>query len=262
MRPLTLLWLVMVHAGISFAGHHAAYADSPRVLVIAADRWCPINCGEDDENAGIGVDLARHIFTPLGYRVHYIVMPWARALEEVRAGTVDAAVGANEEDDPTLVFPRHAIYSVTDTVYVLKSNVFPLHGLSSLSGKRIGIIKDYGYSQAVKDYVQEARKTPGMIQEVGGGDALEQNIRKLQLGRIDALIESSAVMEYMLKRLNLSEEIVAVGSVPQGNVYLAFSPKLEDSIQRAEQYDAGIRSLQHAGTLDTLYRVYGLRPPP
>src|SRR5688572_5357943 len=73
-----------------------------KTLTIGADIWCPINCDPQDEKQGIGIDLARKIFEPYGYEIRYVVIPWSRALEEVRAGKLDAVVGATHADDESL----------------------------------------------------------------------------------------------------------------------------------------------------------------
>ena len=231
-----------------------------KTLMIAADEWCPINCAPDAPQRGIGIDLAHAVFDPLGYDVRYVNMSWARALEAVRMGTVDAVVGASKADDPKLIFPQEPIYEIADVFYTLAGNEIAYHGIDSLLGKHIGIIRNYGYSPAVTQLILKNRKMPGGIQEVGGRHAVEQNIHKLLLGRIDVLIESKVVMSYMLQNLELTDRILPLGSIPQGHIYLAFSPALTESHRQATLYDMGIARLRATGEIQKLYEAYGISP--
>ena len=73
-------------------------------LVIAADLWCPINCAADSPRPGIFVELARDIFAEAGIQVRYETRNWARVLQEVRRGDINAAIGAGYEDAPDFLF--------------------------------------------------------------------------------------------------------------------------------------------------------------
>ncbi len=233
-----------------------------KTLTIAADVWCPINCEPDAQQVGIGIELAKSIFEPLGYKINYVVMPWTRALEEVRAGKIDAVVGANTADEDTLIFPKEPIYGITDDFYVLRDNPLVFKTVDSLRGKRLGVIAGYGYSETLNNYLTQNRKISGELQEVSGDTALEQNIKKLLARRVDVIIESQLVMDYTLRKMQLTDKIKHIGSIPQGNVYLAFSPALGGSKDHAHQYDKGVTRLRASGALNALYAAYGLKLKP
>jgi polar amino acid transport system substrate-binding protein len=238
--------------------------DKPQnIIIIAADEWCPINCDPaaakfGNTGYGIGIDLAKAIFEPAGYKVRYVVMPWSRALELVRQGKVDAVVGANMSDEPTLIFPNSAIYPISDDFYVLKDKDFTFKDISSLKGHRLGLIKDYGYNEIISNYVKSVRHVSGAVQETTGEDALRQNIEKLLAARVDVLVESRPVMDYTLKKTGLQDKIRWAGSIPQGNVYLGFSPVLGQSKQLAQLFDKGVAELKTSGKLGAMYESYGL----
>jgi polar amino acid transport system substrate-binding protein len=253
--------LPLLIAGLlGLAAFSRSSAAASETLTIAADAWCPVNCAAIDPHVGIGIDLARRVFEPLGYEVRYVIMSWSRALEEVRAGRVDAVVGANHSDDPTLLLPQTPILHITDDFYVRRDSALIFSGFESLKGQRLGVIHDYGYALQLKVFLAAHRRTPAMVQEVSGNDALRQNIRKLLAGRIDVLVESGPVMDYTLRRQGLTEKIKHIGGVLQGDVYLAFSPAHPDSKRRAAAYDRGIAELRKTGALSALYGVYGLQP--
>ena len=253
------IFMVLALACMPFSAR-AANAGDDKVITIVADLWCPINCDPAGNRPGLGIEIAKEIFEPLGYTVNYIVIPWARALSEVRTGDVDAVIGANKNDDPTLVFPQTPIARMTDDFYVVKNSPLVFTDINALQKLRLGIIHDYGYSDAVEKLIATNRGIPGMVQEVSGDNALEQNVLKLMAGRIDVLVESHIVMDDKLKVMKLQDEVHRIGSIPQGNIYLAFSQALPQSKDLAQQFDTGIKRLNASHKLDALYAAYGVTP--
>lgn len=231
-----------------------------QTITIAADNWCPINCARPESRLGVGIDLAKAIYEPLGYQINYVIMPWSEALEKVRSGDVDAVIGASRYDDPSLVFPASPVFKIADNFYVLKGISWRFQGVHTLKGKKLGVIKDYGYGPVVQEYVSSNRDNYSRIQESQGDDALKENIHKLLNHDIDVIVESRPVMEYNLNKMHLSDRIEWVGSSPQAEVYLAFSPALARSKALASQYDAGISRLTGEGRIDGFYAAYGLNP--
>jgi polar amino acid transport system substrate-binding protein len=237
-----------------------AQAQTPKATItIAADEWCPINCSTGGSQLGIGIDLAKKIFEPLGYQINYQIMPWTDALKQVRAGKVDAVIGASTQDDASLMFPANPVMAISDDFYVLSGNPWRYQGPYTLKDKRIGVIKDYGYGEVVRQFVEANKSKTGMVQFSSGNDALKQNIANLTNNKVDILVESKPVMDYAMRNSgNIS--LVWAGGVNQGPVYLAFSPALPASHGYASQYDAGIAKLKASGELEKMYRGYGLKP--
>jgi len=257
-----LLALCLTGVGLMVFNPHTSLAEeTSKTLTIAADEWCPINCTPDKAPLGIGIDLAKAAFEPLGYQIKYVTMPWTRALEEVRKGTVDAVVGANTTDDPTLVFPKSPLYFMTDDFYALKGHSIAFKDMNSLKAYKVGTIKGYGYSGDLANFIKSQSAVSGAIQEVSGDDAGLQNIRKLQAKRIDVMVESGPVMSYRLKQMNLTEQIVHVGSLPQDNIFIGFSQAKPESKQRAQQFDEAVARLRKDGKITGIYAAYNLEAP-
>lgn len=229
-----------------------------QTITIAADNWCPINCTRPEPRLGVGIDLAKAIFEPLGYQINYVIMPWSEALAKVRTGEVDAVIGASRYDDARLIFPASPVYNITDDFYVLKGNSWRFQGVHTLKAKKLGVIKDYGYGTVVQEYVRSNQNNYSLIQASQGEDALKENIRKLLNREIDVVVESRPVMEYNINKMRLNDRIDLAGSSPQAQVYLAFSPASSRSKGLATQYDAGISRLTGEGKLDGFYGAYGL----
>ncbi len=123
------------------------------------------------------------------------------------------------------------------------------------------MIKDYGYGDVVRKYIQDNKGMARTIFEATGTDALPQNIRDLIAGKFDVVIESRPVMDYTIMRLGLSDKVKWVGSLPQDPVFVAFSPAKPASRALAQQYDSGIARLTASGELEAIYKAYALQLP-
>jgi polar amino acid transport system substrate-binding protein len=230
-----------------------------KTITIAADEWCPINCKPGTSQLGVGIDLAKRAFEPLGIEVRYVVMPWSEALAQVRTGKVDAVVGANYADDKTLVFPSQAITTITDDFYVLKGDAWRFQGVYTLKNKKVGVIEGYGYSDTVQKFIDDNKGGLGLVQAASGNDALKKNMDKLRAKQIDVLVESKAVMEYAMQAGHMENQFMWAGGVPQDKVYVAFSPALPASKELAVQFDAAVQKMSTSGELATLYKSYGMQ---
>lgn len=244
-----------------FACVSSQAADTQKILTIEADDWCPINCPPNQQPLGISIEIAKKIFEPLGYRINYVIVSWDRALKDVRSGKADAVVGANTSDDPNLVFPQMAITNISDDFFVLKGNPWRYQGDYTLKGKKMGVIADYGYGEVIRKYIEANKNERGMIVFASGEEAIRKNIMNLIDGKIHVAVESKLVMDHWLKKLNLQSKVEWVGGIPQGNVYMAFSPALASSKELARQYDEGIKRLKSSQELFSMYRAYGITPP-
>ena len=104
---LLLTWLSLFTAS-------SQAADKSVVLTLVADPYCPYNCAYDAIQPGYVIDLARMIFEPEGYQVKYQILPWSRAVNEVREGNFTAAIGVSGQNGRELILPKQPIGIVSD----------------------------------------------------------------------------------------------------------------------------------------------------
>lgn len=259
MNIVRLKLCLFLCAGMIFVlGHGQVHADD-KVITIAADEWCPVNCDPTGGRDGIGIEMARQIFEPLGYKIHYVMMPWVDAVRKVEEGTIDAVIGANQKDSARLIFPKTPVGLVADQIYALTSNPLVCTSLDSLRNRRIGIIAGYGYNEELEAFIQSQKNVSGSIHESLGEEALEKNIQELLNGDVDVIAESNVVMAYTLNEKKLTDKITKIcPSFELENIYLAFSPVLKDSQNLADIFDAGVEKLTISGAFNDIYTKYGL----
>ncbi len=87
---------------------------------------------------------------------------------------------------------------------------------------------------AVNPYIEANKTNPQLIQSVSGEDALERNIHKLQLNRIDVILETATVFEYINGKLGIPmsnyDEAGGIYKVNSNNtklipIFIGLSPK-------------------------------------
>ena len=226
----------------------------PRVLTLAADHWCPYNCEPGSDFPGYMIEIAREVFEPAGYEIRYEVINWARALAMTREGRHDGVVGAFHGDAPDFVFPDEPLGRSGNGFFVLAENDWLYKGPESLTGLRVGVIRGYDYGALnipLRDFAQ--------TQIGSGNDALERNINKLLLGRLDALVEDVSVITYRLSRMNARDRLqLASASITYDDAFIAFSPAIDDGPYLAAILGTGVRRLRHINRLGTILERYGL----
>lgn len=233
----------------------AKQSSAAETLKLRSDLWCPYAC-EPGDKPGALVEIAQKVLEPLGYKIDYQLVNFARAVSDTRAGVYDGVIGAAKVDAPDFVFPKDSQVSVTFEFFNLKTSSWKYKG--SLDDKKITVINGYNYDEFVNKFLAE--KDPHFI-VVSGDDAQEQMVRMLVSHRTDALYEAKAVFMETVGRLKMdANQFQSAGSPSQKpqQIYIAFSPKNKRSQKLAQEIDAGMKKLRRSGELKKIYSKYGL----
>lgn len=227
------------------------------VIWLRADEWCPYNCA--GERKGYGVEVAEEVFTAAGHQIQYLLSPWSRALEDCLRGRIDAVIGAAPVDSPDLVFGAEPIGVWDSTFAVRRGQSWRYQGLQSLEAVKFSAIIGYIYMEPVGGYIEAHKKDRNRIIMVGGTSPLDQGLKMVAAGRIDATLDSQAVLQYKFKQLGLADQLQLAGGTETGPIYIAFSPQNPKARQYAALLDQGIRTLRQSGRLKQILDSYGVR---
>ncbi|WXL27272.1 transporter substrate-binding domain-containing protein [Ectopseudomonas mendocina] len=245
-----LLLLLLSYASISKA----------ETLVIAGDEWCPVNCEASSSRPGIFVELVREIFAESGITLDYQTMNWARTLQLVRRGEINAAIGAGIEDAPDFMFHQTPMAMSRNCFYTRSDSTWQWDGVKSLAGQRLGVINDYSYGDALNAYINTYRHNSSRVQLAAGDKALSLSLGKLRRKRLDVVLENPWVVEALLAREGRPGSLRQTGCrVPDVAIYLAFSPVLDSSRRYAEIFDQGLKRFRANGRLQALFHAYGVK---
>ncbi len=243
--------------------HWAWAAPNQGVVKLRADVWCPFNCEPDAKYPGLMIEIAKIAFASIDMEVDYKTLNWARAIVETRDGKFDGIVGSAKSDAPDFIFPGEGLGISKNCFFTKPDQVWSYKGVESLSDTAFGVIKDYSYGEPVDGFVAEQAqskgKKPGKVDIVSGDNALETNYKKLQAGRIVALIEEQSVFKSFMYKNKMDEKAVKnVGCVKEDSVYIAFGPKGPNSARYAKLLGETVQALRKDGRLKDILSHYGL----
>jgi len=227
------------------------------IIRLRADDWCPFNCSEPKK--GYGVEVAEQVFAVAGHTVQYQLAPWSRSLEDCLRGEVDAVIGAAPVDSPDLVFGAEPIGQWDSTFVVKAGNPWRYDGIQSLDQVKLAAIIGYIYMDPVGDYVAANKQNKARVTQVGGTQPLDQSLKMVAAGRVDAAMESRAVLDYKLREMGLVDSLAIAGGTQSGPIYIAFSPKHAKARDYARILDDGIRAMRADGRLKAILDRYGVR---
>ncbi|GAA0782326.1 transporter substrate-binding domain-containing protein [Roseibium denhamense] len=223
-------------------------------LTFAADEWCPVNCAPGSEKPGYMVEIVTAILEPLGYEIRYQQINWARALLLTRNGQFDGVYAGTPEEAPGFVFPDAPQGEYTIGLFVRAADPWTYTGPQSLEGRSAGLIIDYSYGEAIEADLQRYSE----ITYTGGARALEQNIRTLDRGRLDLIVEDINSFAYKAAELGLTDAFRLEETFTRDSLYLALSPAKPGSQTIAGHLTAGMQELRSSGELEAIMRKYGL----
>lgn len=191
-------------------------------VIIVADPWCPYNCGENDRDQGILVNLARDAFAKYGIRVNYKNYPWTRSIALVKSGDVEGLVGVGREEVPELIFPDSPIAQARHSFFVKQESKWRYRGPMSLTSRKLGAVQSYSYGDFREKFIVN---NMDIVYFVYGTDPLHQLVKMLEVGRIDTLIAEERVLRNHLLEHAHQMQLKNAGVASVEDIYIGFSPK-------------------------------------
>lgn len=229
-------------------------------ISLRADAWAPLNDVAGAALPGYGIEIAKAVLEKNGISLDYQTMPWNRATQEAAEGNIDAIIGASHGDCETCVFPKEPIGKMDNHFFVKKGNQWRYNGIPSLSTVKVAAVDGYDYDGGELNTYLGSKKGSDDVQLMTGDGALEKNIKKLQAGRVDVVIEEKSVFYWTLKSLGIAaDEFEEAGSTGKADpIFIAFSPKKPKSSEYAKQIEEGIAALRASGELAKILSKYGV----
>ncbi|MBA6378331.1 MULTISPECIES: response regulator [unclassified Colwellia] len=153
------------------------------------------------EHSGISADYMLYAKQQLKINLTPTVgTSWGEALEEFKLGNIDvmSSIFYTKERAEYINFTEP--YFEISLVIVSKKNAFYAESLSSLQGKKLGLIKGYVYNELI------SRDHPSI--KIVDVLSVEDGLKKLQLGEIDAFVDSIAAINYEINKNKINDLII------------------------------------------------------
>lgn len=249
----TFFFYTPLHAASLFSKQ-----DPHTLKVVGRELW-PYASEVNKRREGYVLEVLKLIFGKKGYKLTYEAMPWPRALLSAKANVHQIIVGiSHPEKYKKLLFPKHSIGMMGNGLFGRSTTDWYYDGIGSLKGKSIGIIKDYTFGIEFDGYFEEHKSDLNMVQIAMGVNALEINLKKLAIGRIDLIFDDVQSVLGTAEKMGISDKIKPVGFDNTFAIYVAFSAKNPEAKKLLQIFDQSIHSMRQNGKLQKILDRYQL----
>jgi len=200
---------------------------------------------QDGEAYGPGVDYAKALARALGYEPVVEVLPIARLISYLKTGAVDMGIelGMTEERKSFLLYPENPSIIYHPSLTLLAEH--PLESITSnkdIAGMRIGYLVG-AYTGSFFSGATDVK-----FDRVAGDTWIAQNLGKLLLGRIDAILDQNDYSCIAEARHQGIESRIKVLRLPGDGVksYVVFSK----ASQKADKLLSAYNTLKESAALN------------
>lgn len=221
------------------------------VVTAAQDPWPPfVQKGVDP---GISVEIATEAYKTQGYELQMKVMPWTRAMNEVKNANVDLIIAAWKTAERTQFLRYSEPYANNRIKFItLASDTFEFNGLDSLKGKSVGVARGYAYG--------EAFNAAGGFKRPTANDLIA-NLRKLSSKRIDMTLEDEIVAKAQMSANDLDSNKFRFtdNALSDNPVYVVSGISNSRSEKLIAAFNKGLSEIKKNGTFDKVMEKYGVK---
>lgn len=211
--------------------------------------------------SGLEIEVARAALAPTGCRLHFVELPFARALVELESGHVDLVAGVLPEPGRE----RYARFSRPGTpsrnLVFLRGDLEPdqaVNTLDELRASSLGIGVERGV--AYRGTLELLLARPGELRRVEESTSLEGLLQMAERHRIDAFVADEYSTAFVARELHLKPRPTGIVINADAPVF-AFSRRSVDA-SVVERFDAGLDALRRDGRLRQLETRFLTAPPP
>lgn len=224
--------------------------------LLALDNFAPFSWDEAGEVKGVYVDIVKELCYRTGISCNMKGVPWKRVLAQVKKGNTDGGVAGykNSEREEYAIYLDYPIHHSTFVIFVKRGNEFSFNRIEDLYGKRVG--KNRGFR--VSDELDRAAKENKIyVEEV---NSIEQNIKKLLAGRLDAFIASLHEALYIMRNMPDNNMVVSLPKpiTTPNPVYLFISKAadMEGKTELINQLNKMLKIMWEDGTIENITKKY------
>jgi len=229
-----------------------AFLGRADTITAAGDPYPPYG-DPKSPTGGLAVEIIRAAYKTQGHEVTMEFVPWARAEAGVKNGSYDIVPYTWRTDARLKVLAFSTPYAVGNVRFIKrKGDPFDFNGLDSLSGKVVGTVRGYGYSDVFAN-------APNFTRDPSND--LTTNVKKLLRKRVDLTLEDEIVARAHL----MAEDPHALDQIEFVKTPLSVNPLyVTAGLQnpRAQEiiaaFNKGLEVIRTNGTLDRIFRRYGM----
>mgnify|MGYP001942282196 CR=1 FL=1 len=218
--------------------------------------WQPFQ-GKDLPKYGFTAEIARQALARKGHTFDLKFMPWARAVEEVKAGKYHALFNPwkGTDNEKSYYFSKEIMGSGDGHFLALADSKLHNLGPDGLKGMRIGFVRAYSVSDELSALFKSGDVKRTEVEKVN------QLIKMIRAGRIDIILENQLVAQHVFKthypKQNFDLKIVGKDLI-DGSLYIGWSKKKFGSKKLRDDFDAAIGEMRNDGTIEKIMEEFGV----
>lgn len=199
-------------------------ADTSRCLLLGMDEWPPYEFTANGHPLGLATDIMLHILDQMDLCVESVhTFPWKRGLQRLREGDLDILFSADYRPERLewAIYPEESLVDSGWVLYVRsdRKDLQQATSLSDLHGKTLGTVRGYAYPPDLLQFLDSQAFPDAVASD-------ELNFRRLELGRIDALVCDRYNGAYLVDQLGLTNTVrVLPQEIASSSLYPLFSRK-------------------------------------
>lgn len=214
------------------------------------ENFAPFNyANAAGDYVGVDVEIVEAALARAGVRARHEPRSWARAISEFESGETDMLMqlSPNPERFATLIMIGPIRW--TQTVFAVRrdSEIADIPDLAALSGRTVGVVAAFFYSDAFRD-------AQGFTRVEAYND--EINLRRLAAGRIELAVGGRATMAHIARNKGVLEDVRFLPTPLVVNPrYVAF-PRTPRGAEHAVRFDRALEEMRQDGALQRIIDRY------
>lgn len=173
------------------------FSNARKPVRLVCDIWPPYQYEESNRVTGFSTEIVEGVYDSMGLTAESIkAYPWKRALSILESGHADALFSVNYTPDRMTfaLYPKEVLFEAPWVIWSRGAGGFD--SLEDLKGKRVGVVLGYSYTKEFWDFIE----THCSVEKVSSD---EINFKKLEFGRLDALIAEYGNGRHIVKKYGL-----------------------------------------------------------
>ncbi len=243
LRILPLIWLLCALPVV---------AQTP--IIIESPESHPYAYRVEGRMSGLFYDLVTEAFRRADRPLEIHLIPWARAMEDVRQGRADGmfVLYKTPERERDFTFPDQALTELRERIFVRRTARFEyMEDFSNFDGRRVGML-NYTVHGAKLSQALDSRRIISKVE----ASTYESLVEMLASNRLDIAIGvDDAIIDAVLSQKvedKIREIEPAIDTIP---AYLVFARDLRLADVAAD-FDRAMRSMKEDGTYDRIVAAY------
>jgi polar amino acid transport system substrate-binding protein len=214
-----------------------------KVIVGAEDDWYPYSGTVNAKPKGMAVDIVRRAFEKAGVEVQLQSMPYARCMEDAKAGRIFGCFDAarNSVLEPSYLWHAKPLFLARINIYAAKDATDKGMTVKSLEGKNVAVTQDYEYGEAFDTNTKISRT-------VSKHDV--QGFRLVQKGKVQYMVAYEKVANHLFSQYKdeLAGQFKVVGNVAEVGLYMAVAKSAPDAARILQKFEQGMEAIIKDGS--------------